>query len=190
MTIITLANGTKFDTVSKKRVIEETQEPEVLENVPELPVPAPRVGIKLEDLPANPRIMNGIAAAICYKLLGLNDNDIANALGCTPFQLSGLINDEAYIESYKQVVEAFVRGQEQTARDIIQRESISAAQGLVHIAKKSKKEDTRLKAISSILDRAGVVASTDMGNQSGQGLMIKIVKGDTKEEINVKFGGK
>jgi hypothetical protein len=189
MAQLKLANGLTMDLKAKKVKNEDKEVEVVVEDELHLPVPLPRTGIKLEDLPASPSTMNAISAIISYKLLGLNDHDISIALGCTPFQLSALLAGEAYNQAYKQVVESFVRGQENTARDIIARESIMAAKQLVTIASKSRTEGNRLKASESILNRMNIVGN-DQGNAMANGLVIKIVKDHSgTEEINIKVGG-
>jgi hypothetical protein len=186
MTVITLANGQKFDVAAKRTV--EKEAPLVDDSTPELPNPAPRTAVKLEDMPAAPRIMNAVAAVIAYRLLGLPDNDIAKALGCTSYQLSALVNDEAYAESYKHVLEAFHRGQKSSAVEIIQQSSLDAAKRLAKIATTSKNEANALRAIDSILDRTGITAE-EANRMPGQGLMIKVVRGDTGDSIDIKVGG-
>lgn len=177
MTMITLADGRQFDTAKKEVVESNTPDEDI-----QLPVPAPRSGIRLEDLPANTRVMNAVCAVAGYKLLGLNNNDISLALGCTIEQLHEILEGDIYSKSLEEMTAAFVRGQESTARDILAKNAIVAANVLA-TGLKSKNEANKMKAAESILNRNGIGGDTANG-MSGQGLVIKIIK-DQKDNAGI-----
>lgn len=177
-----LQDGRMFDTVAKKIIEPEEQQASLATSF----LPAPK-NIKLEDLPADPRKMNVIAAILSYRLLGIPDNDICIALGCNLEQLITVTNSEAFERSYKMAIEAFVNGQQKAAKDIIHNNSIDAASEVVSIMKKSKSEQNRLKAASTILDRVGI-SSESSKDPMGGGLLIKIVRDAEVDNIEVKIG--
>ena len=182
MTIITLADGRKFNTVTK--TIEEDELPET-ENVSGSSlIPSPVNPMRLEDLPSTPKIMNATCAIVSYKLLGLPDRDICDALGCRPDQLDDILNGEVYKTTYDRVIESFLNGQKQNAKDILANGVVQAATELVKIVKNSKNEANRLKAAESVLNRNGV--SDEASNGMSGGLTIKIIK-DTKAEISINM---
>jgi hypothetical protein len=179
--LIQLQDGSKFDPVSKK-VIDEA--PSVDNTLGALPTPAPRKDTKLEDLPAPPNVMSIVCAIIGYRLLGLNKNDIALALNCSDQQLDEVINGDVYDTSYNQVIEAFIRGQENSARDIIARASLDAAHTIVKIASHSKNETNKLKAAERILNTMNITGDENHG-MGGVGLTIKIIKDTKNDQISI-----
>lgn len=182
MTIITLADGREFDTVTKKIV--EVEVPDTNDVSGTSLVPTPTRPMRLEDLPSTPKIMNATCAIVSYKLLGLPNRDICDALGCRPDQLEDILNGEVYKTTYDKVIDSFLNGQKQNAKDILANGVITAAHELVKIAKNSKNEANRLKASESILNRNGV--SDEATNGMSGGLTIKIIK-DTKSEITINM---
>lgn len=181
MTILTLSDGRKLNTITK--TIEEEQSSEVEKTSGDLLVPKPVHSMRLEDLPSSPKVMNATCAIISYKLLGLPNRDICDALGCTINQLEDILNGEVYTETYNKVIEAFTNGQKENAKDILANGVITAANELITIVKKSKNEANRLKAAESVLNRSGI---SDGGSNGMNGsLTIKIIKDSGTDDITV-----
>ena len=186
--LIKLADGSMFDPLKKQKV-EQVIENDTsdADNVSEvLPTIAPKDNVRLEDLPAEPRIMNVVCSVIGYKLLGISNNDICIALGCNHKQLNDILNGEVYDKAYNDVVAAFVKGQENSARDILAKASMSAANTLVAIASKSKNEQNKLKAAEKILNRMNITGDESHG-MSGPGLTIKIIKEHKEDSITISM---
>lgn len=184
MKTLKLADGREIDL--KTRQLVTHVEPEVVDE----PSPAfePSASeIKLEDLPTTPSQMNVINAVLGYTLIGLPTRDIELALGCSSSQLEAIMSSEAYDRTRKMILEAFVRGQTNTAREILSTGAIDAAQQVVSIAKKSKNEANRLRASENILKVTGV-ANDDANSMMAQGLVIKIVRDNAPVDINIKVG--
>ena len=180
--MLTLADGKKFD-LSSKRVVEE-KEPELSEDAPVSFTPKPSRDLRLEDLPSNAKMMNVYCAVASYKFLGLPDRDIAHALGCTNEQLFDILNSEAYTKTHNLILDAFVNGQTEAAKDIIAGGAIHAAHELVKVVKTSKNESNRLRAAEGVLNRAGVGdAKTD---PMSQGLVIKVVKDAPTSNVTIE----
>lgn len=183
MTVITLSDGRKFNTITK--TVEEEQSSEVEQTSGDLLVPTPVHNMRLEDLPSSPKVMNATCAIIAYKLLGLPNRDICDALGCTINQLEDILNGEVYSNTYSKVIESFTNGQKQNAKDILANGVISAATELVQIAKRSKNEANRLKASESILNRTGI--TEEGGNAMNGGLKIKIIRDAKTDDITISM---
>lgn len=188
--LIKLADGSLFDPLKKQKVVEQVEqnEPSDADNTVSegVLVPAPKQGIRLEDLAANTKTMNVVCAVISYKLLGLSNGDISLALGCTLQQLENILTSESYDKTYNDVVAAFVKGQENSARDILAKASMSAANTLVAIASKSKNEQNKLKAAESILNRMNITGDENHG-MSGPGLTIKIINDRKDDTITISM---
>ena len=183
MTKITLADGRVLDTVTKK--IEEVQLPDAEDVSGSSLVPKPVHPMRLEDLPSTVKVMNATCAIIGYKLLGLPNRDICDALGCRPDQLDDILNGEVYQSTYDKVIASFVNGQKENAKDILADGMLNAASELVKIVKNSKNEANRLKAAESVLNRTGI--SDGSGSNGMQGLTIKIIKDTKSDDITVQL---
>lgn len=178
---IRLANGDVLDPKTK-RVTEKEEQEEV--NDANLPVPKPRQELRLEDLPAAPSMMNAVCAIVSYRLMGLTDQDICIALGCSQFQLESIVNHESYETALNKIKDSFVHGQEVTAKEIIANATNDAARELVRIAKSSRNEGNKLKAINSVLDRMNI--SGENSANSEDDLMIRVVRGTDTDDIEIK----
>ncbi len=183
MTKITLADGRVLDTVTKK--IEEVGLPEAEEVSGSSLVPKPVHSMRLEDLPSSVKVMNATCAIIGYKLLGLPNRDICDALGCRPDQLDDILNGEIYKSTYDKVIESFLNGQKENAKDILANGVITAATKLVEVVKTSKNEANRIKAAESILNRNGIADGS--GSMGMNGLTIKIIKDTKSDSIEIKL---
>jgi hypothetical protein len=183
MTVLRLNDGKMFDTVTKTVLDDEPEQNEGQDS--RLPIPRPHRELRLEDLPTDHKLMNVICAVAGYKLLGLINRDIALAIGCTDDQLQEILEGEMYDKVYNDMIVAFVNGQENTARDILAKNAIHAADTLVTTMRKSRSESNRVKAAESILNRNNIGPDSHHG-LSGPGLTIKIVK-DTKSEITISM---
>lgn len=183
MTKITLADGRVLDTVTKK--IEEVQLPDAEEVSGSSLVPKPVHSMRLEDLPSSVKVMNATCAIIGYKLLGLPNRDICEALGCRLDQLDDILNGEIYKSTYDKVIESFLNGQKEDAKSILSNGVITAATKLVEVVKTSKNEANRIKAAESILNRNGI--SDGLGSMGMGGLTIKIIKDTKSDNIEIKM---
>jgi hypothetical protein len=183
VTVITLADGRKFDTV-KKIAIEDIS-PDADDVSGDLPIPAPKGNPRLEDLPAAPKVMNATIAVAGYKILGLPNRDICEALGCSLQQLDDILNGEIYKITHDKMIESFVNGQQQSAKDILANGAIMAAKEVIKIAKNSKNEANRLKAAESVLNRNNIVG--EESNGMGGGLTIKIINDKKSDSITISM---
>lgn len=185
MSILKLADGTEINTATGKRV--EKIEPVVEDSsAPALFEPASSER-KLEDLPTNPQQMNVIGAVLSYVFIGLPTFDICMALGCSAEQLEAIMASEAYDRTRALIIESFVRGQTNTAREILSTGAIQSARQVIEIATKSKNEQNRLKAADLVLKATGV-SGDDINSAMSQGLVIKVIKAEAPTNISIKVG--
>lgn len=176
MTKITLHDGRTLDTLTKEVDGEE---------VDDSFDPAPPPDVRLEDLPADPRTMNVVCSVLCYVFMGIKQRDICLALGCTEQQLTDVMESEAYTRAHAMVIQSFVKGQQNAAKDIISANAVHAARELTRVMR-SKSESNRLRASEGILNRAGIDGANGHDSMS-EGLVIRVVK-DTKTDIHIKVG--
>ena len=187
--MITLADGTVIDPVTK-RVVGGTKvsRSEVIEEddiPPAIIAPTPRSNKKIEDFRADAKTLNVIMAVIAYTVSGLSDNDICYALGCTSFQLESIRSNESYKIAYEALVDSFYYGQTETAKSILGKASVDAANTLASMSKKRTKEG--LAAANSVLDRNEIGKAN---NTALSGLIIRVVTDDAKHsEVEVSFNG-
>lgn len=183
---LTLADGRSIDLSSKKEVKQDEPLTRTELEVPSV-TPKPRQGVKLEDLPTASKQMNVICAVVGYRLLGISDPDICYALGCTDEQLFNVVQSEGFSRSWQLVIEAFVAGQTNTAKDIIAGASLTAAATLVDVMKSSRNEANKMRAAESVLNRMGI-SEANADNGMSQGLIIKVVKDTQSQGITINVG--
>ncbi len=186
MALMKLADGTMFDTVTKKTVKVSAEEATPL---PELSfIPAPRSSVRLEELPAAPKQMTIISAILGFKYMGLPDTEICYALNCELAQLHSITATDAYTKAEKMIMDAFVLGQTRAARDIIMSNAQFAAQTMVTEMRTAKTSKDRQSAANSVLNRAGIGEDT-ANDGMGSGLIIKIVRDADTSNIKLNIEG-
>lgn len=178
--LIKLADGTLFDPIAKKKVASKNEPSDI-----QVSLGSSRKAIRIEDLPAPPKQMNVIAAVIAYQIIGMTNNEIAYALGCTPQQLDAVISTDAYISTQTMMLENYAERQRDTAKGLIAAKSIDAAKQLANTLN-SEDEALALRAAESILDRSGVSNESTSGKN---GLVIRVVKDVNTSSVEVKLGG-
>lgn len=190
MTTFKLRDGRTFDARTKQITGGETEQPVEQELVPVQPAVLdvqPVKELRLEDLPVDPRQMSVVGAVLSFRLMGLPDRDICEALNCSHEQLNDIIDSEAFTFAKDAIVDSFVNSQKADARAIIGSNAIAAAQSIVTVMRTARKEENRLKAAESILNRVGV--GGDQDNPMSGGLMIKILKDTAATEISINMKG-
>ena len=185
MSLITLADGRKFDPIAKKVVEEETSE----SSAPTISInPQPKNDLRLADLPVHARQANVLAAAVVYEMLKFPDMDLKYAFSCTQDQLEALRNSEAYTRIKMLVHEAILNGLNSDARSVVAKNATNAAETVAKIMSHSKSEALRLKAAETLLNRAGI-NNDEMAINDGNALVIKVVKGDAPVNVQITANG-
>lgn len=141
---------------------------------------------KLGDLPDMPVKMNPIAAIITYTAIGLDNNDIATALGATPDQVQTIKESEAYKQLEQMFDQTIFEDERRNAKHIISRASTKAATQMV-AAIDSADENIALVASRDVLKLSGI--NTDEENSRRQGALKIIVtrKGEKDDELTVEL---
>jgi NhaP-type Na+/H+ and K+/H+ antiporter len=134
---------------------------------------------KLGDLPDIPMKMNPIAAIITYSAVGLNNEDIATALGATVDQVALIKDSEAYRQLEQMFDQTVFEDERKNAKHIIARASSRAAQTMVAMVD-SEREDIALTAARDVMKIAGINTEEDTNRRQGA-LRIVVTKSGAKE---------
>lgn len=139
----------------------------------------------LGDLPDIPQRMNPAAAVIFYHAIGLDDADIATALGATEIQIRTIRESEVYQSLFKLFDVANFEDAKRNARHIIARNTDKAAETMVS-ALDSDDPLTRLHASKEVL-RMGDISLENRNETKLAGLHIRITrKEDEADDITVE----
>jgi hypothetical protein len=143
-----------------------------------------RMHRKLGDLPDIPQKMNPVAAVILYTCIGLQDADIATALGATEAQIATIKESELYGQLFKLFDRTVFDDARQNARHIIARASDKAATVMVD-ALESDDPLIKLSASREVM-KLGGISLEEKNERAISGLHIRITrKEDEADEINI-----
>lgn len=154
MTEITLADGTVIDTRTGRprgqlpgHVVVPTNEEAVQE--------VTRVRKRLADLPDLPQKQMNATAVVCtYYMFGLEDFEIAHALGITERQVQNIKMTAAFDELVQVLQQNIVEGQADDVRSLIANHASTAARTMINELA-SPNGQNRIVAAKDLLDRAG-----------------------------------
>ena len=141
---------------------------------------------KLGDLPDQPMKMNPIAAIITYSAVGLDNTDIAAALGATPEQVATIKDSEAYKQLEQMFDQTVFEDERRNAKHLISKASSHAAATMISLIDSSD-ENIALTASRDITKLSGI--TTDEENTRRQGALRIVVtrKGEREDEIRVEM---
>lgn len=139
---------------------------------------------KLGDLPDEPMKMNPIAAIITYSAIGLDDQDIATALGATKDQVATIKESDAYKQLADMFDKTVFEDERRNAKHIIAKAAGRAAATMVSLVD-SEREDIALTASRDVLKTAGVNTEEDSDRRVG-GLRIVVVRKGDRDNDEVK----
>lgn len=143
----------------------------------------------LKNLPTGIPIMKGIACVILFTVMGVGDREIADALDISPNDLKSVRAHPAYAECFDAMIDEFINANNDNIQARLAAHSGLALDQVQTLMVGAKKEETRLKASSDWLDRAGVhrKGPNDRVGSGLSDLRITIVEGEQKAigiEIN------
>lgn len=150
---IELADGTKVST-STGQVIREKKERTTSPSFSSAPTANEMITTRLSDLPASPRQMNGVAALIVYRLLGMPESDIAEALGTDIEKIKAIAASSLFTDLYSKVSNQVMDLNSESIRVRFAAMSRDALNKVYEIMSDSDDKNA-LKAAQDILDRAG-----------------------------------
>lgn len=189
MTEITLADGTVIDTRTGRprgQLPGHVIVPTNAEAVQEIT----RVRKRLADLPDLPPKQMHITAVVCaYYMFGLEDYEIAHALGVTERQVSNIKMTAAFDELVDTLQRNIVEGQQDDVRTFLSNHARTAADTMVRELA-SPNGQNRIVAAKDILDRAGHRPAdvVEHRHKVEGGLTIEYVKkggGDSIPDIDI-----
>lgn len=141
---------------------------------------------KLGDLPDEPLKMNPIAAIITYSAIGLDDQDIATALGATVHQIATIKESDAYKQLSEMFDQTVFEDERRNAKHIIAKAAQKAAATMVSLVD-SDREDIALTASRDVLKTAGITTEEETNRRVG-GLRIVITRnGEQESEVKVEM---
>lgn len=154
---ITLADGTVIDMMTGKprrdnngalpgHIVVPTARDAVAE--------VTRVRRRLADLPDMPEKMNVVAVVCAYYMFGLDDWEIAHAIGGTERQVGNIRMTAAFSDLVEMMQRNIVEGQEDSVRTALANNAHLAVNTIVN-GLSSDDEKVQLVAAKDILDRSG-----------------------------------
>lgn len=178
--IITLADGTVISTRTGRPVRSDAATPPGYIAVPtnaEAVREVVRVRRRLADLPEPPQRMNVISCVAAYYLYGLDDVEIAHAIGCTLGQVGVLKTTQAFTELVEAMQRSIVETQQDDVRAMLNAGARQAADTVMEMLA-SNDDKVALIAAKDVLDRAGhrPVDVVEHRHRVEGGLVIEYVK--------------
>ena len=110
----------------------------------------------IKDLPAKDGTFHALAAVLAYSFMGVGDREIADALRCSVADLDELRKHAGYLELFETVFGEIISADSESLTGRIAAYSHGALNTVAHLSTNAAKEETKLRASTDILDRAGV----------------------------------
>lgn len=140
----------------------------------------------LKELPAEVGTINGVAAVFMYTMLGVGDSEIAYALGIDVRRVETVRAHGAYKECFETVVDTFINKNSDLLAARIAAYSHSALDVVGDLSMNAVKEETKLRASTDLLDRAGVRAKDNAErNMQNSRSELRIIVVDGKKDVSV-----
>lgn len=142
---------------------------------------------KLTDLPETPDKMNAMGAVIAYKMLGINDADIAIALNTTEERIKLLCELDAFKQLEEMLDKSVIEDGKRAANNMIARSVTRATERMIE-GIESDREDIAIVAARDIMKAGGAGVNAEAEKRIG-GLNIRIIrKGDrTEDDLTVEI---
>lgn len=154
---ITLADGTVISTRTGSPVRATDGTPAGYVAIPthtEAQKEVTRVRRRISDLPETPERMHVIGVVAAYYLFGLDDREIALAIGCTEQQVGNIKMTPAYTTLIESMQASIVESAQDDVRGFLAMKATRAAQRMsAHM--ESDDEAVSIAASKDILDRSG-----------------------------------
>lgn len=141
----------------------------------------------ISDLPAEPRVLNGIACVFVYTILGVGDREIANALNIPVSHVREVKKHPGYAEIFDLVQDEFINIESDSIQSRIAAMGNDAIAQMFQLAMNGKFESTKLKASQDILDRGGHTRKEAMKMGGGDALKIVVSKGNSETQVRVEI---
>lgn len=145
-----------------------------------------RVRRRLADLPEVPERLNIVSCIAAYYMFGLDDYEIAHALGITEAQVGRIKTTEAFGKLIEAITSSVTDGAADDVRALIEQKAHDAA-GRIITLMDSDDDKVAVVAAKDILDRAGHRPADviEHRHKVEGGLTIEYVKRDRNDELPV-----
>jgi len=183
-TPLKLADGTEIDPMTGKVV---GAEPFVkVPNNKELRHDYAMVQRRLVDLPLPAQKMNGVSIILTYKMIGLNDAEIAIATGLTDAQVGQIVISDAFAELRQMVLENIHAMDADTIRTAMKENATMGVQRIGQLIN-SEDEAIALSASKDALDRDGYRPAdvVEHRHKMEGGLVIEVIRRDHSQSAPV-----
>lgn len=114
-----------------------------------------KINRTLSDLPDIPERMNTIGVVLSYHMFGLNDEEIAIAIGMRKEQIVSIKLLEAFSTLQEAVIKNMVSSTKGDVQAVIEGAAVRAANRISHLVDNAEMETTQLSAAKDMLDRGG-----------------------------------
>jgi hypothetical protein len=180
---IELADGTRISTASGKIIRDRAETP----NKDSLPastynhVPTTN---RLEDFSVEPKKLNGVAAALCYSLIGLPQQEIIKALGITQSQFDTVVGSSVYTQLRDKLAESILDMNSEDMRLRFAAMSKGAVDKVYEVMNNAE-DDIALRAAQDVLDRAGYRPADIVQHRISVagGLKIEFIKRESSKDL-------
>lgn len=181
---LVLADGTKINPQTGEVINDEPAKlVEVPSNIKAVQL-VTQARKRVADLPDLPSKTNIIAAIVAYKMFGLDDIEIALALGITELQVGRIIVSDAYTQLHDAILQSVLNNEAGTVKDLFVKNARAAATDMVKMAATAEGA-LKFRAMRDVLDRAGM-RPVDVIEQrvslEGQ-LQIVHIRRDNKDDL-------
>lgn len=141
----------------------------------------------MDDLVAEPKVMNACAVVLAYTVLGISDREIQLTMQIKEDQLTKIRTHEAYTALFSAYFDELLNVNSMSLQSRIAGMAHGALSRVFTIAQDAKKDETKLAANRDILDRAGTRVADQAERNKGKpvGLRIVVTKASTTVETNV-----
>src|SRR5688572_5272499 len=184
---IILADGTRINP-SNGKVIRDSHARGGFVEIPsasEAQAIVARTRRAIAELPLPPQQMSGVALVLFYSMWGLNESDIAIAVGLSEAQVKNIKHLPEYMSLSKDILKNVLEFEANDVRTYFQQNAARAAKKIIDLTE----EDGALgfKASQDVLDRAGF-RPVDVHEHSVKvenSLKIEYIKKEVRDDIPV-----
>jgi hypothetical protein len=144
----------------------------------------------LKDIPAETSVINACAVALTYTMLGISDREIQLTMKITEDQLERIREHEIYTTVYEAFKDELINVNSASLHARIAGMAHESLTNVIHLANTATKEDTKLRANTDLLDRAGtrIADQAERNKSRPSGLRIIVTKKGEDTAFEVTTG--
>jgi len=109
----------------------------------------------LNELPAQPNVLNACGAVMLYTFFGVGDREIAHALKCSVPEIEEIRAHAAYSEYLELLGSEIISAESENVTHRIAAYAHGALDTIAHVSANGKVEGNRLRASIDLMDRGG-----------------------------------